>query len=218
MLFLPFSTLCLVLLTTINSTAANSITLADQPSAQAVFDWTQNDPKNSSKYKVCTQCSLNFGGSLPYVNDTKSVNNYFYDLSDKYGCLSEDYLDLKDVVPDKSGGPGQSDEDRYYVIIQRGECNFQNKSEIIFNLNNELNQQNKINFQGAIMTSKDVMVPGNSSDTDVQYELLMCTLSESCYKKLEPKPSSDLGQVFLGNVTVTLRNRKLSVNDHFRNR
>ena len=116
------------------SQATDPISLANWPSSrvQTVFDYPQSR-KSSNSTKLCTVCSLNFGGQVEYENSTSA--SYFYDLSDKLGCVIEDFAGLVEAAPDLEDANRDS---KYYLIMNRGECNFSNKTQYLFDVNQQL--------------------------------------------------------------------------------
>lgn len=160
-----------------SSLSIDPITYKDFPNHSTVIDLQEY--QTNTKKSVCSECNLAFGGSLSYKNST--VDSYYLDLSSKYGCVEEDFENL--ITGDNNSNDNTQVDKNYYVIIKRGECDFQNKSQNLYNYNQKLKNENKYIFNGILLLSSSVMTPGNTTADAINHNLLLCTMYEPCYQK-----------------------------------
>lgn len=95
--------------------------------------------------KICSACSLEFGGSINYKNATEEQT--FFDIGDSYGCNLSDY----NAVPDAAS----------YVVVKRGNCTFSERGKLL----------REKAYKGIILKSDTVFSPSTSDDDDVESKL-----------------------------------------------
>jgi len=116
--------------------------------------------------KICSACSLEFGGSINYKNATDEQT--IFDIGESYGCNLSDYAAVPEGIS--------------YVVVKRGNCTFSERGKLL----------REKTFKGIILKSDTVFAPSTSDDEDVKSNLLICTVSETFYKKLSiPVSKSD---------------------------
>lgn len=143
--------------------------------ARAVIDLKTINPLKPQEL-ICSDCSLQFGGALPYQNSTGL--QAYVNLESKYACSQEDF---EGVFLPEVASLDPENITTYYLLIKRGECSFSDKAGNLTSLNQKLTAKGQANFSGLVMLSKEVMTPGTSKDSDVESGFLMCTMREECY-------------------------------------
>ena len=151
-----------------------------------------NDDKNDAETKLCSKCSLEFGGKA-YNQSEISAKQFYINLSPSFGCEIEDYDILKSI----QNLPFSADLVNSYqafVLVKRGECNFGTRAGHLKTINDDpsSNYQN-IHLTGVIHLSDGVLTPGTSNKTvDEQTQVLVCSIDEPFFEKLVKNTQKDV--------------------------
>merc|ERR1712127_185573 len=151
-----------------------------------------NDDKNDAETKLCSKCSLEFGGKV-YNKSEISAKQFYINIAPSFGCEIEDY-DILKTVKNLPFSADLVNSYQAFVLVKRGECNFGTRAGHLKTINDDggLNYQN-IHLTGVIHLSDGVLTPGTSNKTvDEQTQVLVCSIDEPFFEKLVKNTQKDV--------------------------